>query len=138
MPNLINSITVGAFVREGRDAAGLTQTQLADRIGASRFWVAAFEKGKPGAALGLALKAIHALGMTLQIGPAGDAPADETTAKAGATPARAIGDTSLAAVIARATLTHPARSKVVAWPTAATTHRKSGEIPAKRKPGRKA
>ena len=43
MTNLINSAIVGAMVRETREAAGLTQAQLADRIGASRFWLAAFE-----------------------------------------------------------------------------------------------
>jgi DNA-binding XRE family transcriptional regulator len=56
-------------VREGREAAGLTQTQLAERIGASRFWVAAFEKGKPSVELGLALKAIQALGLPISIRP---------------------------------------------------------------------
>ncbi len=53
-------------MREGREAAGLTQTQLAERIGASRFWVAAFEQGKPSVELGLALKAIQALGLAIR------------------------------------------------------------------------
>ena len=61
MTKPINPAILGALVREGREAAGLTQTQLAERIGASRFWVAAFEKGKPSVELGLALKAIQAL-----------------------------------------------------------------------------
>ena len=69
MTTPLNSAAVGALVRETRVAAGLTQTQLAERIGASRFWVAAFERGKPSAELGLALKAIHALGLAITIAP---------------------------------------------------------------------
>lgn len=60
---------IGALVREARTAAGLTQAQLADRIGASRFWVAAFEHGKPRAELGLALKAVSALNLVATIEP---------------------------------------------------------------------
>ena len=70
MTKPINSAILGALVREGREAAGLTQTQLAERIGASRFWVAAFEKGKPSVELGLALRAIQALGLAISIEPA--------------------------------------------------------------------
>ncbi|MEP6834880.1 MAG: helix-turn-helix transcriptional regulator [Gemmatimonas sp.] len=35
MPKPTNSAAVGALIREHREAAGLTQTQLAKRIGAS-------------------------------------------------------------------------------------------------------
>ena len=118
MPNPINSAAVGALVREAREAAGLTQTQLADRIGASRFWVAAFEKGKPTAELGLALKAIQALGLTLHIGSDTDAlPQQPSSQKP---PARfdPVSTTSLGNVIANATLTNVARSAVTGWPTA--------------------
>lgn len=54
----VTPATVGAQVREARTAAGLSQSQLGARIGASRFWVAQVEKGKLSAEL--ALKALHA------------------------------------------------------------------------------
>ena len=69
MTRPLNPAVVGALVREGREAAGLTQTELAERIGASRFWVAAFERGKPSVEPGLALKAIQALGLAISIAP---------------------------------------------------------------------
>ena len=118
MTKLLNSASVGALVRETRVAAGLTQTQLAERIGASRFWVAAFERGKPGAELGLALKAIHALGLALHIAPEGKTSSEHETASR---PSRA-GDTTLADVVARATITHSAPSSVSDWPTTAAPH----------------
>ena len=79
MTKPVNPATLGALVRETREAAGLTQTQLAERIGASRFWVAAFEKGKPSAELGLALKAIQALGLLIRIRPETDASAQQAS-----------------------------------------------------------
>jgi HTH-type transcriptional regulator/antitoxin HipB len=71
MSRPLTPAVLGAMVRDARMAAGLSQTALGDRIGASRFWVAAFEKGKPSAELGLALKALQALGLTVRV----DAPA---------------------------------------------------------------
>jgi DNA-binding XRE family transcriptional regulator len=61
--------TIGALVRDARASAGLSQSELGKRIGASRFWVAQFEKGKPSAELGLALKALHALGLDVRVEP---------------------------------------------------------------------
>src|SRR4051812_2835035 len=65
MPVLHTPREVGALVREARTRAKLTQAELAARIGASRFWVVAFEAGKARAELGLVLKALRALGLTL-------------------------------------------------------------------------
>lgn len=64
----ITAAAMGEAVRRARLAAGLSQSALGDRIGASRFWVAQFEQGKPSAELGLALKAVHAVGLSLAIG----------------------------------------------------------------------
>src|SRR5437764_4243769 len=113
MPKSINSAAVGALVRQARLAAGLSQTDLGQRIGASRFWVAQFEKGKPSAELGLALKALHALDLTVLIEP-------KNTTRRGARPkARPkTGQTTLAKVIAHATLSTSAPSSVIGWPTA--------------------
>ena len=114
MPKRLNSAAVGALVRQARLAAGITQSQLAHRIGASRFWVGAFEKGKPSAELGLALKAIHALGLAIRIEPGTPSTRGVTTGGQ-----RTTGpDTDLAKVIAHATLTRTASSAVVGWPTA--------------------
>jgi HTH-type transcriptional regulator / antitoxin HipB len=121
MPKTINAATVGALARDARTAAGLTQTELADRIGASRFWVAEFEKGKPSAELGLALKALHALGIVVHIEPKN---ARERTAPP--TSRRAHGKHSdLAGVIAHTTLTRTAPSSVVGWPAASMRSRPS-------------
>lgn len=121
MPRNVNAATIGALVRDTRTAAGLTQTELANRIGASRFWVAEFEKGKPSAELGLALKALHALGLTVQIDPTSAVP---DTARARTHRARS-GHAELDTVIAHATLTQTARSSVVGWPTAIVPNARS-------------
>lgn len=119
MTKPVNPATLGALVRETREAAGLTQTQLAERIGASRFWVAAFEKGKPSAELGLALKAIQALGLSIRIQPEKDASAQQSSSTARAPLTSLSGHVTLANVIAKATLPNTAPSKVTGWPGAA-------------------
>ena len=43
----------------------LDQAELARRIGVSRLWVNQIERGKPGASLGLVLRALDALGVRL-------------------------------------------------------------------------
>jgi DNA-binding XRE family transcriptional regulator len=123
MPTNVNSATIGSLVRETRTAAGLTQTELANRIGASRFWVAEFEKGKPGAELGLALKAIAALGLVLRFEKKGAA---EEVARPKAAQRKSGRVSLLDTVIARTTLTKAARSSIPGWPTASATTRRSG------------
>ena len=125
MKNPINSAALGAIAREARETAGLSQTQLAERIGASRFWVAAFEKGKPSAELGLALKAIQALGLTLHIGDPRDQPVQQPPTKEGGTQTFHLFSANLDRVIANATLTNTTKSSVVGWPTAVPTRNKS-------------
>lgn len=57
---------VGLLIKETRKAAGLTQAQLAERVGASREWVRLIESGnKPRVELGLTLRALTALGIAL-------------------------------------------------------------------------
>jgi HTH-type transcriptional regulator/antitoxin HipB len=46
----------------------IDQAQLARMIGVSRLWVNQIERGKPGAALGLILRALDALGVELTAG----------------------------------------------------------------------
>lgn len=56
----------GLLIKESRKAAGLTQAELAERVGASREWVRQVESGnKQRVELGLTLRALTALGITL-------------------------------------------------------------------------
>lgn len=64
---LLTPKDLGSLVREARLENGMTQGQLGGKIGASRFWVAEFERGKSGAELGLALKAVRALNLVLRV-----------------------------------------------------------------------
>lgn len=56
---------LGATIRERRRRLGLDQQTLADRAGVSRLWLIGVEKGKSGAAIGLVLRTLAALGITL-------------------------------------------------------------------------
>lgn len=120
MTKPLNSATVGALVREARAAAGLSQTDLGQRIGASRFWVAQFEKGKPGAELGLALKAMYAIGLTINIEPQR---ASRQSRRPDVRPR--VARTDLAKILAHATLANSAPSSVIGWPTASLRSERS-------------
>lgn len=67
---------LGAAVRDARLRRGWTQAELADRIGASRQWVIALERGKASAELGTALRALASLGLVADLV---DAPANQAT-----------------------------------------------------------
>jgi HTH-type transcriptional regulator/antitoxin HipB len=56
---------IGALLKDRRRALGLDQAELAERIGVSRLWVNQVEGGKPGASLGLILRALEALGVQI-------------------------------------------------------------------------
>lgn len=56
---------LGALIKDRRRAHGLDQADLAALIGVSRLWVNQIERGKPGASLGLVLRALAALGVEL-------------------------------------------------------------------------
>lgn len=62
-----NTRELGLLLRQGRRDRGLSQQELAEKIGASRHWVMDVEKGKPTAEMGLALKALSALDMTFDV-----------------------------------------------------------------------
>lgn len=59
---------LGLAIQERRKQLGLDQAELARRAGVSRQWVIAVEQGKPGAALGLVLRALKALDLPLWLG----------------------------------------------------------------------
>lgn len=58
---------IGALIRDHRKQQKLDQADLAQRIGVNRRWVVEVERGKPRAEVGLILKALQALGLTVAI-----------------------------------------------------------------------
>jgi HTH-type transcriptional regulator/antitoxin HipB len=56
---------IGAIIRQRRRELGLDQATLARNVGVSRQWIIEVEAGKPGAELGLVLRALDALGVRL-------------------------------------------------------------------------
>jgi HTH-type transcriptional regulator / antitoxin HipB len=61
---------LGALIRDHRTTLGWSQQDLADRCGASKRWIVAVEAGKPGAEIGLVLRALAALNLELTTAPA--------------------------------------------------------------------
>jgi HTH-type transcriptional regulator / antitoxin HipB len=57
---------LGALIRNTRKALRLDQSTLAKKIGVSRLWLVEIEKGKPRAEIGLVLRALDALHITLK------------------------------------------------------------------------
>lgn len=64
---LRNPTDVGLVIRERRKALGLDQRELARRLGVSRQWVVAVERGKPGAGIGLVLRTLAILDLPLTV-----------------------------------------------------------------------
>ena len=62
-------IDLGLAVRKQRRALGMDQRALADAVGVNRQWVIDLEKGRPGAGLGLVLRALGVLRIGMRIGP---------------------------------------------------------------------
>lgn len=62
-------LELGLTIRDRRRKLGLTQAELARKIGAGRQWLVAFERGKSRAEVGLVLRALSALDLSLTIRP---------------------------------------------------------------------
>lgn len=58
---------IGALVRQERQDQGLTQAELAERIGTTRQWVSQFESGTLNPRVGLVLAALAALDLDLDV-----------------------------------------------------------------------
>ncbi len=58
---------LGAFIRERRSELGMDQMSLAEKTGTSRKWLIEVEKGKPGAEIGLVLRTLKALGISIDL-----------------------------------------------------------------------
>lgn len=64
---LRSPLELGLVIRDRRRALGLDQKTLATRIGVSRQWIVAVEKGKPRAELALVLRTLSALDMAIDV-----------------------------------------------------------------------
>ena len=58
---------LGAFIRERRVKLGMDQSDLAENAGTSRKWIVEVEQGKPRAEIGLVLRTLKALGVSLDL-----------------------------------------------------------------------
>jgi HTH-type transcriptional regulator / antitoxin HipB len=72
-------LDMGLVIRHQRRRLGLNQTDLASRVGVGRQWIVAIERGKARAELGLVLRTLAALELTLVV----DGGSDATTRKDG-------------------------------------------------------
>ena len=59
---------LGAAIRDRRKSLGLSQSELAKRVGVGRQWLVAVEHGKPGAELALVLRVLDTIDMPLMTG----------------------------------------------------------------------
>ena len=62
-------LDLGLAIRDQRRKLGLSQAELARKVGVGRQWVVAMEHGKPRAELGLVLRTLSALDLRLTIQP---------------------------------------------------------------------
>ncbi len=62
-------IDIGNIVREARRLSGLSQAKLAKQIGSTQSWISEVENGKETAELGLVLKLLSVLQITLELSP---------------------------------------------------------------------
>ena len=58
---------LGAFIRERRVKLGMDQSDLAEKAGTSRKWIVEVEQGKPRAEIGLVLRTLKTLGVSLDL-----------------------------------------------------------------------
>lgn len=56
---------LGALVRDRRNQLGLSQAELAKRMGARQAWVSRLEQGLPTLQIGLVFRALRELGVSL-------------------------------------------------------------------------
>ena len=58
---------LGAFIRERRTRLGMDQITLAKKAGTSRKWLVEVEQGKPGAEIGLILRTLKSLEISINL-----------------------------------------------------------------------
>ena len=69
MPIAKTARDLGQTIRARRKELSLDQAQLARQVGVSRQWLIDIEKGKPGAELGLVLRTLNALDLSMHLNP---------------------------------------------------------------------
>ncbi len=62
-----NATDLGAVIKERRIRLGMDQSNLAEKAGTSRKWIVEVEQGKPRAEIGLVLRTLKTLGVSLDI-----------------------------------------------------------------------
>lgn len=67
--SIVSAKVFGAEIRRHRKAAGLTQAELATAMGTTRRLLSAFENGKRGVSVEMALTAAAELGLELHLEP---------------------------------------------------------------------
>src|SRR5580658_10424544 len=65
--NVVTTRDLAAAIRGRRLALGLTQAEVATRVGVSRPWLTHVEAGKPTANIGLVIRLLDALGLRLEV-----------------------------------------------------------------------
>jgi len=73
-------IDLGCAIRDRRRRLELGQANLAKQVGVSRKWIVDIEKGKPGAAIGLILRTLDALGLRVALDTGQASPSDARAA----------------------------------------------------------
>ena len=58
---------LGSFIRGRRRDLGIEQGALAEKAGTSRKWIVEMEQGKPRAEIGLILRTLKALGVSIDL-----------------------------------------------------------------------
>lgn len=75
---IVTTRDLAAAIRGRRFALGLTQADVAARVGVSRPWLSHIEAGKPTANIGLVIRLLDALGLQLEVTDR-PPPADDST-----------------------------------------------------------
>ena len=99
---------LGAVIMAVRRARGLSQDDLAERLGVSRVWIGQVERGKTSPRLDLILRALNELEITLSVSTEGDSrpPQRPSSAPPDLIDIDSIADTNLSAKHDKGT--HPA------------------------------
>ena len=67
MMRIRTAADLGAFIRERRTKLGMDQIALAKKAGTSRKWLVEMEQGKPRAEIGLILRTLKGLGVSVDL-----------------------------------------------------------------------
>ncbi|XBB66033.1 helix-turn-helix domain-containing protein [Nocardioides sp. WV_118_6] len=62
-----NAEQMGALVKQARLRAAMSQADLAALVGVTRQWVIAFESGSSTSRIGLAIRAVQAVGLAVDL-----------------------------------------------------------------------